>query len=50
MLNSSVGLRGESNYHGVLNTGLNLLVANAEAFGKDEDAVQSIKMGDIEGS
>lgn len=50
MLNSSVGLRGESNDHGVLNTGLNLLVASAEAFGKDEDAVQSLKIGDIEGS
>ena len=38
MLNS-VGLRGESNYPGVLNTGLTLLAANAEVFGKDEDAV-----------
>ena len=49
-LNSSVGLRGESNYPGILNTGLNLLAASAEVFGKDEDAVWRIAMRGIEGS
>lgn len=50
MLNSFVGLGGESNDHEVLKIGLSLLVANAEIFGKAEDAVCSIKMRDFEGT
>lgn len=49
LLNFFVGLGGESSDHGVLNRGLNLLVASAEVWSKYEDAVLSIKIRVIKG-